>query len=240
MAGEMERKARTLHRWISMLAVGFLLLSVVTGLLWANARFVYFDDRYKQKIRPLPGPAVESSALSMADVMRVHEAAWKGTGTLEHISLRSDFGRAIFELRVRSGKTSKSFLIDANTGERLSPISDELARLIALQYMRVPAEVTSVTIEQYTPRKKHEAVEAVRVVFNDREDTHIILDRQNGDILEDEGRWRKFHFFVQQVHQLNFFGFEKTLLNIPGIPLFLMGVSGLALWVLQRLRKKRA
>ena len=44
------------------------------------------------------------------------------------------------------------------------------------------------------------------------------------------------HFAVMQLHQLNFFGFEKTLLNIPGVPLLLMGFSGLALWGFQRAR----
>jgi hypothetical protein len=43
-----------------------------------------------------------------------------------------------------------------------------------------------------------------------------------------------------QLHQLNFFGFEKTLLNIPGIPLLLMGLTGLFLWYLQAVRKRRA
>ena len=61
-----------------------------------------------------------------------------------------------------------------------------------------------------------------------------------GDILEDEGRWRQVHFAVMQLHQLNFFGFEKTLLNIPDIPLLLMGFSGLALWGFQRTRARRA
>ncbi len=94
--------------------------------------------------------------------------------------------------------------------------------------------------EQYTPRKKHHAVDAIRVSFNDRNQTQIILDRQSGEILEDEGRWRRLHFFVMQLHQLNFFGFEKTLLNIPGVPLILMGVSGLGLWMIQSARRKRA
>ncbi|WHZ14848.1 MAG: hypothetical protein OJF52_001688 [Nitrospira sp.] len=237
--GDRERRVRLLHRWIGLSSLAFLLLSVVTGLLWANARFVYFDDHYKEKIRPLKGPAVESAKLSIRDVLREHATAWEGSGTVEQIALRPDFGRLVYELRLRFGKSAKSLLIDADTGERLSPIGDDLAARIARQYVRVPADVTSVTTEQYTPRKKHQAVEAVRVTFNDREQTHIILDRQSGEILEDEGRWRKFHFLVMQLHQLNFFGFEKTLLNIPGVPLLLMGITGLALWAIQTGRKKR-
>jgi hypothetical protein len=38
---------------------------------------------------------------------------------------------------------------------------------------------------------------------------------------------------------MNFFGFEKTLLNVPGIPLLMMGLTGLFLWCLQSARKRR-
>jgi hypothetical protein len=34
-------------------------------------------------------------------------------------------------------------------------------------------------------------------------------------------------------------GFEKTLLNVPGIPLLLMGLTGVVLWRLRAARKRR-
>lgn len=106
--------------------------------------------------------------------------------------------------------------------------------------MRGVAAVTQVKRESYTPRKKHAAVDAIRVTFDDPDGTEIILDRSTGDMLEDEGRRRRLHFLVMQLHQLNFFGFEKTLLNIPGVPLLLMGISGALLWFLQWRRARRA
>ena len=76
--------------------------------------------------------------------------------------------------------------------------------------------------------------------FDDADATEIVLDRQTGEILEDEGRWRRVHFAVMQLHQLNFFGFEKTLLNIPGVPILLMSLSGCLLWIFHRARKRRS
>ena len=80
----------------------------------------------------------------------------------------------------------------------------------------------------------------MRVRFDNADATEIVLDRQTGDILEDEGRWRRVHFAVMQLHQLNFFGFEKTLLNIPGVPILLMSLSGGALWLFHRARARRS
>jgi uncharacterized membrane protein YkoI len=235
-----ERRIRQAHRWFGLGALGFLLLSVSTGLLWADAKFLYWDERYKEKLRPMAGPTVESASVPIDRVFLLAKEAVGGHAVVEQTILRSDFGRLIYEVRLRGEGLSTTLLLDAISGERLSPISEELAPIIAAQYVRSPAAVTGVNVERYIPRKKKRAYDAVRVRFDDAAGTEIILDRQTGEILEDEGRWRQVHFAVMQLHQLNFFGFEKTLLNIPGIPLLLMGFSGLALWGFQRTRARRA
>lgn len=238
--GAYERLLRLAHRWLGMGALGFLLLSVSTGLLWADAKFLYWDEHYKEKVRPLAGPPLESATLSLGRVFSLAKAAAGGPALIEQTTLRADFGRLFYEVKLRAEGVSTTVLLDAMSGERLSPITQELALAIAAQYLRAPASVTGVEVERYTPRKKKHAYDAVRVRFDDAGATEIVLDRQTGEILEDEGRWRRVHFAVMQLHQLNFFGFEKTLLNIPGVPLLLMGFSGLAVWGFHRARVRRA
>ena len=237
--GDTERKMRRAHRWIAMSALGFFLLSLLTGLLWANARFLYWEGHYKEKVHPVTAPPLEGVTVALPAAIEASKAAVAGEVSVEQMTLRSDAGRLFYDIRLRAEGKARTVLVDAMTGERLSPISTEWARDIARQYVHESADVTIVVPEEYTPRKKHHAQDAIRVGFNDTDRTEIILDRQTGEILEDEGRWRKVHFFVMQLHQLNFFGFEKTLLNIPGIPLLLMGVTGLALWRIQAARKRR-
>ena len=238
--GAFERKIRNAHRWIAMAALGFFLLSLLTGLLWANAKFLYWDEHYKEKVHRVAGPPLEAAQIALSAAIGVGKAAMGGAAEVEQVTLRSDAGKLFYDLRLRTEGKARTILVDATTGERLSPISEALARDIAQQYVSETADVTVVATEQYTPRKKHKAQDAIRVSFNDTNRTEIVLDRHTGEILEDEGRWRTFHFFVMQLHQLNFFGFEKTLLNVPGIPLLIMGLTGLALWVLQSARKRRA
>ncbi len=221
-------------------ALGFLLLSVVTGLLWADAKFLYWDDHYKEKILPLVGPSLEAATLPVDRAIVAAKEAVGGRALVEQVLLRSDFGRVLYELKLRVEGVSTTLLLDAMSGERLSPISPDLAPVIAQQYVRTPATVTGVELERYTPRKKKRAQDAVRVRFDNDDATEIVLDRQTGEILEDEGRWRRVHFAVMQLHQLNFFGFEKTLLNIPGVPILLMSLSGCLLWIFHRARTRRA
>ncbi len=238
--GGSERIVRLAHRWLGMGALCFVLLSVVTGLLWADAKFLYWDDHYKEKIRPLSGPALETAKLPVDRAMLAAKEAVGGRALIEQVVLRADFGRVFYEFKLRVEGVSTTLVLDAMTGERLSPISPDLAPVIAQQYVRTPATVTGVEIERYTPRKKKRAQDAVRVRFDDADATEIVLDRQTGDILEDEGRWRRVHFAVMQLHQLNFFGFEKTLLNIPGVPILLMSLSGCLLWIFHRARARRS
>lgn len=238
--GDTERKMRNAHRWIAMSALGFFLLSLTTGLLWANARFLYWEGHYKEKVLSVPAPPLEAVRVALPAAIEASKAAVAAEANVEQVTLRSDAGRLFYDIRLRAEGKGRPVLVDAMTGERLSPISTDWARDIARQYVDESADVTTVSPEQYTPRKKHHAQDAIRVGFNDPDRTEIILDRQTGEILEDEGRWRKVHFFVMQLHQLNFFGFEKTLLNVPGIPLLLMGLSGVVLWRIQAARKRRA
>ena len=238
--GGAERIVRQAHRWFGVGALGFLLLSVVTGLLWADAKFLYWDEHYKEKLRPLTGPLVDSAKLPLERALVLAKEAAGGRVVIEQVTLRTDFGRLFYDVRLRGEGGSTTLLLDAMSGERLSPITEQLAPAIAMQYVRPPAAVTGVEMERYTPRKKKRAYDAVRVRFDDADATEIVLDRQTGEILEDEGRWRKVHFAVMQLHQLNFFGFEKTLLNIPGVPILLMSLSGLLLWGFHRARARRA
>ena len=96
--GGSERIVRLTHRWLGMGAVGFLLLSVVTGLLWADAKFLYWDDHYKEKLRPLAGPGLETATLPVDRAILAAKDAVGGRALVEQVVLRSDFGRVLYEL----------------------------------------------------------------------------------------------------------------------------------------------
>lgn len=234
-----ERSTRTLHRWLGATTLGFLLLSVVTGLLWANSKSLYWPERYKERVRAVASPPLEAVSIPLGTAFDEARTTFGENATVERVVLRPDFGRLVYEIKARVKGKTQFLLLDAQSGERLSPLSEAAAGTIAQQYVSSLTPVAQVQFEQYVPRNKRVPQDAVRVSFDDAARTQIILDRQTGEILEDEGRWRKFHFFVMRLHQLNFFGFEKTLLNFTGIPLLIMGLSGLVLWTRYRARNKK-
>ena len=124
--GGYERRIRQAHRWVGLGALGFLLLSVTTGLLWADSKFLYWDDHYKEKVRPLAGPPVEAAALPLDRMFALAKEAVGGHAVVEQASLRADFGRLFYDVKLGGEGVSTTVLLDAITGERLSPITQEL------------------------------------------------------------------------------------------------------------------
>ncbi len=154
--GGYERALRRAHRWFGVGALGFLLLSVSTGLLWADAKFLYWDEHYKEKVRPLAGPPVESATVWLDRIFSLAKEAVGGRALIEHVTLRVDFGRLVYEVKLRVEAVPTTLLLDAVSGDRLSPITEDLASVIAAQYVKAPAAATGVEQERYTPRKKNE------------------------------------------------------------------------------------
>ena len=86
--GGSERIVRLAHRWLGMSALGFLLLSVVTGLLWADAKFLYWDEHYKEKVRPLLGLPLESAKVPIDRARQAGNAAVGARVIDKHTHLR--------------------------------------------------------------------------------------------------------------------------------------------------------
>ena len=125
------------HRWFGMGALGFLLLSVSTGLLWADG-ISYWD-------RALQG---KNSALSRATggicdaVARSRLFASESGGGRPCDHRTDDVARgtrpAVLRGEAAGGGVPTTLLLDAMNGERLSPITQDLAPAIAAQYVRDP------------------------------------------------------------------------------------------------------
>src|SRR5690349_20427261 len=118
-----ERAMRNAHRWIAMTAIGFLFLSLMTGLLWANAPYLYWEDRYKEKVRPVAAPSLEQESISLGTAIQISKAGTNGSAEVERVTLRSDGGRLIYDVRLRTEGKLRTVMVDATTGLRLSPLS---------------------------------------------------------------------------------------------------------------------
>ena len=233
--------SRRAHRLIAVVSAAFLVSSACTGLLWAYSPYLYLDEGYMRKKVPMAGPALTAAVVSVQDALAAAHKAGR-SGQAQQATLRSDFGRLLWEVQLRAGREgSQSFLMDAVTGETLSPLTAEQATLIAQQYVRGNPPVEEVIAESSFVGRSDRArpAPAYRVRFKQAHNPEIVIHRDSGVILADENTGRRIHFFVTQLHQYNYFGFKKTLTALAGLPLLLLVGTGLVIWLRPKLRRAR-
>lgn len=219
---------RSLHRWLARISLVFIAVSVVTGLLWAYAPHMYWRPGYmavKHETSTLP---LDAARIKLDDALtRLVTHRGKGVEPLS-ASLRSENGNLLYTFRYRMGNGAiQASLMDAISGNWLSPLTEGEAIRFARQYVEEKPAVEDVTfLSAWIRRKAKTEVPVWRIRFADSSNTEIFIDPYTGNILEDQDTSRKFHFWVMKLHQFQFFGTNKELTIVAGLPLFMLLVTG--------------
>jgi uncharacterized iron-regulated membrane protein len=218
------------HRRIAILSAGFLLLTAITGILWAYAPHLYFKDGYLKKKSVKTAPALFVARFSPQEAIRLTAAAGK-SGPAESVVLRAEAGRLVYEVVRREGKAVNSQLVDAISGEKLSPLDEKMAAAVAAEYVvGNPTLKDAAIVENYRHRSGKIFASVYRVRFDAPANPEIFIDRHSAAIVEDSDDTRAFHFWVIKLHQLQFFGTKKELTLIPGLALLLLVTTGMVIW----------
>jgi uncharacterized iron-regulated membrane protein len=229
---EGEVTVNTWHRRIAITAVVLLALTAVTGILWAYAPHLYFQDGYLKKKTKFQGPALSRAKISQKDALEAAVAVFNTEKGLETVSLRAEAAHLVYEVIRKDGKEQQSVLIDAISGDVLSPISDKFAVEIAAQYVAGNPPVKGAeALDEYKHRSGKKIKMVYRVAFTAPGNPEIFIDRNSGTIVEESDRSRVFHFWVMKLHQLQFFGVKKEFTIIPGLALIFLIITGTVMWV---------
>lgn len=224
------------HRRVAIVSAGFLLLTAVTGILWAYAPHLYFKDGYLKKKSVRPGPALTAAKISPQEAIRLSEVGGKAR-VAESVSLRVEGGQLVYEVVRKAGKVAESQLVDAVSGKRLNPLDEKMAVAVAAEYVAgKPHRQEAVALENYRHRSGKVVPSVYRVAFAAPGNPEIYIDRNSATIVEESDDARAFHLWVMKLHQLQFLGTKKELTLIPGAALLLLIATGWTIW----LRRRRA
>ncbi|MDP2735237.1 MAG: PepSY domain-containing protein, partial [bacterium] len=175
---------RRFHRWLGIVFGLFLLSSAVTGILWAYAPYLYWKPGHMEKKAPLPSPPLTDAVLSIPEAVRRLQEKEEGKIEAQSVLLRKDFGRLLYEIEYKVSGGKHRFVIDAKSGDFLSPLSEELTVEIARQYVAGNPPLESVVLlSNWVHRNKIAGVRAFRVRFQDAGRTEVFLDPETGHIL---------------------------------------------------------
>jgi uncharacterized iron-regulated membrane protein len=210
---------RTAHRWLA------LLLGLQLAVWAASGVALSFipDALARGDASRLPDFTPDLEARSYASPGGV--IAQMGRAT--EVRLTRSMGRVVY---VAHGPES-SALFDARTAERLSPLTEQSARLIATQDFAGSDDIrhaTQVTMKDGTP--------AWRIAFSDPNKTTLFVSAQTGEIAARQNRYSTLRGFFQGLHVMDYSGGgdrHNPLLQLAGVTSVAFALTGLGLIVLR-------
>lgn len=152
------------------------------------------------------------------------------------VELKHFLGRPVYATR---GPGAAAGLFDAATGERLSPLSEQLARRAAQQDYLGDGEIVSATLMSFPPQEYRGPTPVWRIDYNDRFNTRLYISPSNGEVRARRNDiWRVYDFFwmLHIMDYENRENFNNPLVITAAIAGFIFALSGMIIVVYRLMR----
>ncbi len=220
--------ATKVHKWVGLILGVQVILWIAGGLVMSW--FPIERVRGEHNMRTPP-------AYDLADVGTIvpvtQALAQAGPAPVRRLELAYLLDRPVYRLEVGQEKDrARHILVDARDGRRLSPLSEDWARRIALSDFAGNAQARSVQLLSATNGEYRGAVPVWQVVLDDAEDTHIYVSPDTGRVVARRNSvWRLYDFFWM-LHIMDYktrSNFNHPLIIGAAAVALILSVSGLLL-----------
>jgi len=204
-----------IHVWLSWIVGLQILLWIGSGLFMAASPIDTVRGEHRKR-------EPETLDLRAAEVLPPAAILRRERRAVERLTLKTWLGRPAYELRYADGGAA---LVDAASGQRLSPITRSGAEFAARAAYAGPGPVADISRvdPRAVPLDLRRDDPAWRVEFADLSDTVVYVAAETGEVLAHRtDRWRLYDF-MWGLHIMDWNGRENF--NSP----WLIAVSGLAL-----------
>ena len=176
-----------IHKWIALIVGLQIVLWIAGGLVMSAIPIEIVRGEHKIEER---SPVL----LNIETLLSAAGAAEKiGSSAVESAALGEMLGKPVWRI---VDQNSETVIVDAQTGEVLSPLNESLARQIAEYDYNGEAASTSVEQLNEPPTEYNKPGPVWRVEFNDRDKTTIYVDPSLGEVTARRSEtWRLFDFF---------------------------------------------
>lgn len=217
---ELRRTIHTAHRWLGLLLAVQVLLWMASGVIMS-----WF---------PIEQVRGETAAAIAAPVDLAAKGYFPPGGVIAdsagavEVRLKSWLDKTVYVVIGENGRA----LFDADTGDRLSPIGEALARKVADFDFRGEGEIARMTLMNNPPAEYRGPRPVWRAEFDDPDKTRLYISPETGEVVARRNRiWRLYDFFWM-LHIMDYE--EREDFNNPLIRAFaatglLFALSGLFL-----------
>jgi uncharacterized membrane protein YkoI len=232
----MGRRQFAVHRWLAAVISLQLFLWSLGGLIFATHDINWVRGQEGRNQHSEPALDLSSIALSPLEAARAAGLSQP----LKAVEIRRLLKRTVYEMSV----DDRVLLIDASSGEVLSPIPEATALTIAQRDRVGSPRVESVELVESNPPTEYRGKElpAWRVSLDDGEGTQIYIASSTGRITARRNdAWRRFDFFWM-LHTMDYDGRDDfnhpLLIGFAGLGLLAV-LSGWVLWGARLRRRMR-
>jgi len=226
---ELKRTFQKIHRWLGLLLVVQVIIWMMSGVIMS-----WFPIELVQgKTATLESYPLSLDAQSYASpggvIARMED--------VEEITLKRRFGIAIYQVK----GSQETAIFNANTGEKLSPIKEKLARDVAKKDFIGDSELETIRLLFEVPPEYRGALPVWRADFNDQNQTRLYISQSTGEVVARRNKvWRLYDFFWM-LHIMDYNereDFNNPLIKAASATGLLFALSGMAL-VFTRLLNSR-
>ena len=226
----MRKWMARLHKWASVV-IGLQILAWVVSGLYMTAIPIE-EVRSEHRIREQATIDLRSFAALITPAQAV--AAIGGDSGVMRLELRGWLGTPVYEASLANGETA---LIDAQTAEILSPLTESNARATAEADYAGSSAIASVKlIESDPPIEYRGALPVWQVAFNDPDELRLYVSASTGKVVARRSEVWRIYDFLWSLHIMDYSerdNFNNPLVIIATIAALFLVVTG-AFLVYQR------
>ena len=226
---QVRRLIQASHRWLGLLLVLQVLIWMASGVIMS-----WFPI---ERVRGETAASIAAPlALSPSSYFPPGGVIADFPGATD-VRLKTWLGRPVYAVTGDSGAA----LFDADSGERLTPLPEALAKRVAESDFRGEGELKRLVLMNNPPGEYRGPTPVWRAEYSDPDETRLYISPQTGEVVARRNRvWRIYDFFWM-LHIMDYE--ERENFNNPLIRVFagtglLFALSGLFL-VVQRMASGR-
>lgn len=219
---QIRRLIQTAHRWLALALGAQLVIWMTSGVVMS--------------LLPIAHVRGETAAALIAPVELPVQHYYPPAGVLsevdgaQQLTLKTWQGREVYVVSAAGGTA----MFDADTGEKLTPIPEALARRVAKADFTGEGEIAKIQMMRDPPREFGGAGPVWRADFDDADETRLYISPDTGEVLSRRNRVWRFYDFFWMLHIMDYEereNFNNPLIRAFAITGLLFALSGIALVV---------
>lgn len=184
-----------IHKWIALLIGVQILLWIAGGFVMTVIPIEQVRGEHKiTQIEPRPLQAI--GMVSLEELANRH-----GLGDMLSAETGTVLGEPVWQIRRMDGSTS---VYSAATGTKLTPISQETAREIALADYSGSGSIEYIDLLLTKPSEIGGDVPVWRAVFDDRDETTLYIDPDTASVTARRSSTWRFYDFFWKLHIMDY------------------------------------